>query len=210
MIINNLFCITNKTSCTIYQNHVKYILYLPWFNPCFNILLMAWVKVKTFYFRTANLPQIKWKFKLWAGKFAWGIKTKHCWALSTNFLYSKFCWQQPAVFCLYTFPAHNLNFQWRWRWWDRIQAIFLNLFHFKPKQVGLRKYCPQWQIHCYGRVKTRIIIPRISSSNNTPRWKGMWVKILKEMQRGRCMKVSLLKQDLHLQSLPKKFLHSKW
>ena len=22
------------------------------------------------------------------------------------------------------FPAHNLNFHWRWRWWDRIQAIF--------------------------------------------------------------------------------------
>ena len=29
------------------------------------------------------------------------------------------------------FPAHNLNFHWRWRWWDRIQAIFLNLFYFK-------------------------------------------------------------------------------
>ena len=28
------------------------------------------------------------------------------------------------------FPAHNLNFQWRWRWWDRIQATFLNLFYF--------------------------------------------------------------------------------
>ena len=24
----------------------------------------------------------------------------------------------------------NLNFHWSWRWWDRIQAIFLNLFHF--------------------------------------------------------------------------------
>ena len=29
------------------------------------------------------------------------------------------------------FPAHNLNFHWRWRWWDRIQAIFLNIFYFK-------------------------------------------------------------------------------
>ena len=26
------------------------------------------------------------------------------------------------------FRANNLNFQWRWRWWDRIQAIFLNIF----------------------------------------------------------------------------------
>ena len=27
------------------------------------------------------------------------------------------------------FPAHKLNFHWKWRWWDRIQAIFLNLFY---------------------------------------------------------------------------------
>ena len=26
------------------------------------------------------------------------------------------------------FPANNLNFHWRWRWWDHIQAIFLNFF----------------------------------------------------------------------------------
>ena len=28
------------------------------------------------------------------------------------------------------FPAHNLNFHWRWRWWNQIQAIFLNIFYF--------------------------------------------------------------------------------
>ena len=28
------------------------------------------------------------------------------------------------------FPANNLNFQLSWRWWDWIQAIFLNLFYF--------------------------------------------------------------------------------
>ena len=27
-----------------------------------------------------------------------------------------------------TIPTKNLNFQWRQRWWDQIQAIFLNLF----------------------------------------------------------------------------------
>ena len=26
--------------------------------------------------------------------------------------------------------SYNLNFHWRWRWWDRIQAIVLNLFYF--------------------------------------------------------------------------------
>ena len=28
-------------------------------------------------------------------------------------------------------PAHKLSFHWRWRWWDRIQATFKNLFYFK-------------------------------------------------------------------------------
>ena len=27
------------------------------------------------------------------------------------------------------FPANDLNFYWNWRWWDRIQAIFSNLFY---------------------------------------------------------------------------------
>ena len=31
------------------------------------------------------------------------------------------------------FPANNLNFHWRWRWWDQIQAIFLNFFYFISK-----------------------------------------------------------------------------
>ena len=28
------------------------------------------------------------------------------------------------------FPAHNLNFHWRWWWWNQIEAIFLILFYF--------------------------------------------------------------------------------
>ena len=27
-------------------------------------------------------------------------------------------------------PTHNLNFNRRWRWWDRIQATFWNIFYF--------------------------------------------------------------------------------
>ena len=66
-----------------------------------------------------------------AWKFAWGNKAKHWWLMSTNFLYSKVCWQHPAMYCLYTFLAHNLNFHWSWRCWDQIQAIFLNLSYSK-------------------------------------------------------------------------------
>ena len=77
---------------------------------------------------------LQWKFKLWPGKFAWGVKSKHCWALSTNFWKQKICWHHPAMFCCITsskLPAINLNFHWRWGWWDWIQAIFLNLFYFR-------------------------------------------------------------------------------
>ena len=34
------------------------------------------------------------------------------------------------------FPAINLNLYWRWRWWDQIQAIFLNLLYFCTKAVN--------------------------------------------------------------------------
>ena len=33
-------------------------------------------------------------------KFAWAVKAKHCWLMSTNLLFSKLCWQQLAMFCL--------------------------------------------------------------------------------------------------------------
>ena len=75
--------------------------------------------------------------------FAWGVKAKHCWLLSSNFWKNKVCWHHPAMFCLITsrkFPANNLNFLWRSSWWDQIQDIFLNLFYFTfrdPRQLGL-------------------------------------------------------------------------
>ena len=40
------------------------------------------------------------------------------------------------MFCLYTsskLSAQNLNFHWKWRWLDRIQTIFLNIFYFTYK-----------------------------------------------------------------------------
>ena len=36
-----------------------------------------------------------------------------------------------ALLLQVNFPANNLNFHWRWRWWDRIQAVFINLFYLK-------------------------------------------------------------------------------
>ena len=38
-----------------------------------------------------------------------------------------------SVITQVNFLAYNLCFYWRWGWWDRIQAIFLNLFYIKFK-----------------------------------------------------------------------------
>ena len=43
---------------------------------------VAWIQSYHLHFQ--------WKLKLWAGKFAWGVKVKHCWVLSTN-----------KMFCIY-------------------------------------------------------------------------------------------------------------
>ena len=79
-----------------------------------KILIVAWIR---FYHL-----HLQWKFKLWVGKFAWGVKAKHCWALSTFVWKQKVWWHHPAMFCLITssktFPPI-------------IQTIFLNIFYFK-------------------------------------------------------------------------------
>ena len=36
------------------------------------------------------------KIQLIGGKFIWSNKAKHCWVMSTNFLFSKVCWQMPS------------------------------------------------------------------------------------------------------------------
>ena len=48
--------------------------------------------------------------------------------------YSLFVDKTKQCFFAFTpqanFPVSNLNFHWWWRWWDRIQATFSNLFYF--------------------------------------------------------------------------------
>ena len=62
-----------------------------------------------------------------------GVQAKHCRMLSTNFWIQKVTQQCFAFIPKANFPAHNLNFHWRLRWWDQIQATYLfkNLYYFK-------------------------------------------------------------------------------
>ena len=43
-------------------------------------------------------PSLSVKIQILLGKFPWGVKAKHFWTLSTNFLLSKVWWQHPAIF----------------------------------------------------------------------------------------------------------------
>ena len=47
------------------------------------------------------------------------------------------------------FPAHDLNFHWRWRWWDQIQATFWNIFYF----MGTVEISP---IHLFLQIMNKI------------------------------------------------------
>ena len=79
------------------------------------------------------------KFKLLAGKFTWVDKAKILLADVYKHLFQKFVdsAQQCFVFTPQAnFPSHNLNFHWRW--WERIQTIFLNLFFFTSCQTSLK------------------------------------------------------------------------
>ena len=66
------------------------------------------------------------------------IPSPSCSCEHLHFLFFYFLGQNIAGPCQQTFcftpranfPAHNLNFHWKWRWWDWIQATFWNLFYF--------------------------------------------------------------------------------
>ena len=52
------------------------------------------------------------KIQIMGGKFAWGVNKKFVYNTQQWFAFT------PQA----NFPAHNLNFHWRW--WDQIQATF--------------------------------------------------------------------------------------
>ena len=66
-------------------------------------LLFAFFRLLTTAMPVRDYPLIEGK------KF---LKTKHLLTSSSNVLHQV------------NFPVNNLNFHWRWRWWDQIQATF--------------------------------------------------------------------------------------
>ena len=85
-------------------------------------VISLFIKYKRFW-KVAWIQSLHlhWKFKLLVGKF--DLKTK-------SLLTSHTTQQCFALLHEVNFPVNNLNFPWRGRLWDRIQAIFFNLFYF--------------------------------------------------------------------------------
>ena len=72
--------------------------------------------------------------------------------LGDDFLFKKFVDNAQQCFAFTPpakFPAHNLNFHWRWRWWDQIQATFYNLFYFTLSDESTMYHCPVFSDHWY-------------------------------------------------------------
>ena len=62
------------------------------------------------------------------GKFAWGVKAKHCQQTFENKKFVDITQQCFALLHQVNFPTNNLNFHWRWGVWK--QATFKNLLYF--------------------------------------------------------------------------------
>ena len=73
------------------------------------------------------LPSVK--IQIMGGKVCLGCKGKTLLGVVNKHFVFKSLLTSPSNVLPY-YP-NNLNFNLRWRWWDRIQAIFLNFFYFE-------------------------------------------------------------------------------
>ena len=93
------------------------------------------------------MPLPSLKIQIMGGKVCLMCKGKTLLGIVNNLSKQKVCWHRPSKFCLIivsivNFPVNNLNFHWRLRWWDQIQAIFLNIFYSlcKSAENCLKKF----------------------------------------------------------------------
>ena len=91
--------------------------------------------------------------------------------LSTNFWKQNFFDITQQCFALLhqeNFPANNLNFHWRWRCWDPIQAIFLNIFYFNKTEIIVKLYLCSW-INVLAPLEVKLLLR--SHWDCLPSWK---------------------------------------
>ena len=77
------------------------------------------------------IPSPSVKIQIMAVKVCWRCKGKSLQVIFYKLLKIKSLLTSPSNVLPYYLKY--MNFHWRWRWWDWIQAIFLNLFYFIRK-----------------------------------------------------------------------------
>ena len=93
------------------------------------------------------------------------------------------------------FPAHNLNFHWRWRWWDQIQATFQNLSYFKEVAIFCHvSKVSSWRTAPLGPVcleaQTTIYHESYACTTSLIWWMKIlrWMKIMSFGEKTNCSK----------------------
>ena len=83
------------------------------------------------------LPSPSMKIQIMDGKVCLRCKGK------TTFENKKFEITQQCLALIpqVNFPTNNLNFHWRWRWWDQIQAMSTNFLFSKVCRQCLAMFC---------------------------------------------------------------------
>ena len=97
----------------------------------------AWCKVGKIL-KVAWISSPSLKIQIMGGKVYLSCKCKTLLGFVNKLLKAKCLLRLPSNILPYylNFPTDNLNFHWRWSWWDWIQSIFLNLFYFSMLQFG--------------------------------------------------------------------------
>ena len=96
-------------------------------------LSIAKVKVeKTIKGSLDSIPSPSVKIQIIGGKDGLRSKSKTLLGIDNKLLKAKSLLTSPSnvlpLLPQVNFPINNFNFHWSWRWWDRIQSLFLNLF----------------------------------------------------------------------------------
>ena len=88
-------------------------------------------------------PSPSVKIRIMVGKVCLKCKEKTLLSINKLLKTKPFCFQKyfdTTHQCFFLLPQVNftakiLNFHWRWRWWEQIQDIFLDVFYFIPRAL---------------------------------------------------------------------------
>ena len=111
---------------------------------------------------SSHSPSVK--IQMMSGKVCLGCKGKtlffHCQQTFENKKFVDITQQCLALLPQVNFPAINMNFHRRWRWWDQIQASFDYDFFFFTLEIK----CIWIRLSLFSKAKCFIILRQFGNS----------------------------------------------